>query len=60
MAKQDINKRLTRKVANCIKNEKYQLIAVWVTDNETEIFICPENPDKETSAKIVSLSQSFC
>ena len=60
MNNQEIKKRLTRKVISCIKNEKYMVVAVWVTECDTEVFICPENPDDKTASKILSLSQSFC
>ena len=60
MNKGDIKKRVTTKISECIQKEKYQIIAVWVTEQDTEIFICPENPDSETTSRILSLSQSFC
>ena len=60
MEEQEIKKRLTKKVLDCIKNEKRKTIAIWVTDCDTEIFICHENPDKDTESKIINLSQSFC
>ena len=60
MEKEEIKKRLTRKIMSCITGEKYKVIAIWVTDKDTEIFICPENPDEKTASKILSLSQSFC
>ena len=57
MKDEEIKKRLTKKIMDRIEAHEHQVIAIWVTDTDTEIFICPEKPDNETATKIASLSQ---
>ena len=59
MKDEEIKKRLTKKIMDRVEEYEHQVIAIWVTDTDTEIFICPEKPDIETATKIASLSQSF-
>ena len=57
MEKGEIKKRLTRKIMSCIMEEKCKIVAIWVTDNDTEIFICPENPDEKTASTSIRYYQ---
>ena len=55
----EIDERLTPEFKDVFESFELQVVAIWVTNDTTEIFFCETDPDDVTLSRIEQLSQSF-
>ena len=59
MDENEINRRLPKDMQELSDSFEMKTIAIWITDNTTEIYYCEAEPCDETLVRIDQLSQSF-
>ena len=55
----EIEKRVPAEIVDLASSFEMKIVAIWVTDTETEIYCCDVEPDDETVSRLEMLSQSF-
>ena len=59
MDENEINRRLPKDMMELSESFEMKTIAIWITDNTTEIYYCEAEPCDETLVRIDQLSHSF-
>ena len=59
MDDKEINDRVPNEIKELCESFELQMIAIWVTEDTTEVYLCETDPEDETLSRIEQLSQSL-